>query len=283
MHELDMVFHFDHMHLDYGKYGKFSDKRFRLQDLKRVLSEWQEKMANANGWNSLYWSNHDQPRAVTRFGVDSENYRIKAAKMLGTILHMLQGTPYIFEGEELGMSNAKFTDITDYQDLETKNIYKELTEHHNLDSKTVMRYIYLKSRDNARTPMQWNDSKYAGFSEAKPWIDLNPNYKDINVKQVLNDPDSVFYYYQRLIKLRHTLPIITTGSYELLEPDNSKVYSYVRSAGKHKLLVMGNFTSEKLKINIPTEFKNAEVLIDNYDNKTNFSEIYPWQARVLMI
>ncbi|APX73305.1 alpha-glucosidase [Companilactobacillus allii] len=264
--ELNMVFHFDHMHLDYGKYGKYSDKRFKLVDLKRVLSEWQNAMYEHDGWNSLYWSNHDQARPVTRFGDDDGKYRVESAKMLGTILHMQQGTPFIFEGEELGMTNAKYQSIDDYTDIETFNTYHRFIDQYKLPKDFTMRSVYLKSRDNARTPMPWSDKANAGFSTVNPWIKLNPNYKEINVENVLSDKNSVFYYYQKLIKLRHELPIITTGKYELLDKDNSKTYCYLRKGSEGTMFVAGNFATDSQVVNIPELSGSGKKLISNYDS-----------------
>lgn len=269
-HELNMVFGFDHMHLDYGKYGKFSDKRFKLIDLKRVLTDWQNEMSDHQAWNSLYWSNHDQARAVSRFGNDNQKYREKSAKMLGTVLHMLQGTPYIFEGEEIGMTNALFPDITDYQDVETKSIYKEFTEQNHLSKDYTMECIHLKSRDNARTPMQWNETENAGFSNVKPWLKTNPNYKEINVKGALENKNSVFYFYQKLIKLRHELPIITTGKYELIDASNPYIYTYLREEKNHALIVIANFTDREINYSIPkTVYYSSSKLIIGNQNLPN--------------
>lgn len=227
-HELDMVFHFDHMHLDYGKYGKFSTNRFKLVDLKAVLARWETTLAQVDGWNSLYWSNHDQPRPVTRFG-DEGQYRIRSAKMLGTVLHMLQGTPFIFEGEELGLKNVRFDHLNQYNDLETKNIFSELTNQHHESPEAAMEAIYLHSRDNARTPMPWDGSQKGGFTTGKPWLELNPDHQQINAEKDLADSDGVYHYYQRLIKLRHEEPLVTTGDFELLAPDDPDLFIYLLS------------------------------------------------------
>lgn len=245
-HELNMVFHFDHMHLDYGENGKYSKNRFKLTDLKAVMTEWQEKMYACGGWNSLYWSNHDQPRPVTRFGDERPAFRAASAKMLGTVLHMLQGTPYIFEGEELGMTNVRFASLSDYRDVETFNTYEDFTSRGLMSQADVMECIYLKSRDNARTPMPWDGSETAGFTTGTPWIGLGPNAREINVKNALADPDSVFYYYQKLIALRHDLPVVTEGRYELLDPDNERVYAYLRRTDRETLVVVANFTAEPI-------------------------------------
>jgi len=268
-HELNMIFHFDHMHLDYDENGKFSTKRFKLSALKEVFTRWQNGMAEHNGWNSLYWSNHDQARPVTRFGADDTKWRIQSAKMLGTMLHMQQGTPYIYQGEELGMTNAKFKSINDYQDIETKNIYNDFTQNKKLGEDYTMKSIYLKSRDNARTPMPWSKVDNAGFTEGTPWIKLNPNYSRINVADSLADSNSVFYYYQKLIELRHNLPIITTGKYVLLDKDNEDTYTFVRKTDKETLFVTGNFTDKTQSVSLPSSIANKKgnLIISNFDSK----------------
>mgnify|MGYP000199409431 CR=1 FL=1 len=195
-HELNMVFHFDHMHLDYDENGKYAKNRVKLTDLKEVMTKWQDTMHECDGWNSLYWSNHDQARAVSRFGNESEPYRVKSAKMLGTILHMMQGTPYVYQGEELGMTNVYFDKLEDYRDVESFNAYKEMTETFGVSHEEMMGYLKKIGRDNARTPMQWDDSENAGFTTGTPWIRVNPNYLEINAKQQVGNPDSVFSYYK---------------------------------------------------------------------------------------
>jgi len=268
-HELNMVFHFDHMHLDYDENGKFSTKRFKLPELKEVFTKWQNGMAEHNGWNSLYWSNHDQARPVTRFGADDTKWREQSAKMLGTILHMQQGTPFIFQGEELGMTNAKFNSIDDYSDIETKNIYNDFMNNKKLGLKYTMKSIYLKSRDNARTPMPWSDGVNAGFTKGTPWIKLNPNYQEINVKNTLADSNSTFYYYQKLIKLRHELPIITNGKYVILDKNNEQTYSYLRENDKQILFVTGNFTDKEQTVELPKQVRNKDgkLVISNFEKE----------------
>lgn len=285
-HELNMVFQFDHMHLSYGVDGKFSNKRFNLVDLKRVLSEWQEVMIKNDGWNSLYWSNHDQPRAVTRFGNDQPEWSDKSAKMLGTILHMQCGTPFIYQGEELGMTNAKFKDINDYRDIETHNIYEDFINNKHYSKEYTLKTIYLNSRDNGRTPIPWNEN--GGFSTGKPWIDYNPNYLHINAEDNLKDPDSVFYYYQKLIRLRHEIPIITEGDYQLLDPDNPSTYTYLRETSTQYLFVTGNFTADKQEIKVPSKlhFKNSRLLINNYQFDQQLGkqvELPPYGAAVYIL
>lgn len=265
--ELNMVFHFDHMHLDYDENGKYAKTRVNLVDLKQVMTKWQEKMQECGGWNSLYWSNHDQARAVTRFGNETPKYRVLSAKMLGTVLHMMQGTPYIFEGEELGMTNAFFDKIEDYRDIEALDIFKDFTERKGFSEADTLELLRLKSRDNARTPMQWNHSEKAGFTEGTPWISVNPNHREINAKACLEDEDSVFYYYQKLIKLRHEMPIITDGVYELLDADNEQVYTYLRRGKNETLVVLANFTEETIMYRLGDEWKEKEgrLLLSNYE------------------
>lgn len=266
-HELNMVFHFDHMHLDYDENGKYAKNRVKLTDLKKVMTRWQDAMRECNGWNSLYWSNHDQARAVSRFGNESTPYRVKSAKMLGTILHMMQGTPYIYEGEELGMTNAHFESIEEYKDVEAIDIFRDFTERKGFSEKDTLELLSLKSRDNARTPMQWDDTANAGFTEGTPWIGVNKNYKEINAEQCLADPDSIFYYYQELIRLRHEMPIITDGVYELLDQENESVYAYLRKGEKETLLVVGNFTDEPINYHVDENVQAAKsrLLISNYN------------------
>lgn len=265
--ELNMVFHFDHMHLDYDENGKYAKTRVNLVDLKQVMTKWQEKMQECGGWNSLYWSNHDQARAVTRFGNETPKYRVLSAKMLGTVLHMMQGTPYIFEGEELGMTNAFFDKIEDYRDIEALDIFKDFTERKGFSEADTLELLRLKSRDNARTPMQWDDSEKAGFTEGTPWISVNPNHREINAKACLEDENSVFYYYQKLIKLRHEMPIITDGLYELLDADNEQVYTYLRRGKNETLVVLANFTEKTIMYRLGDEWKEKEgrLLLSNYE------------------
>lgn len=263
-HELNMVFHFDHMHLDYGPEGKFSTKRFRLTALKQVFTKWQEMMIQNNGWNSLYWNNHDQARAVTRFGNPDPRWREQSAKMLATILHMQCGTPFIYQGEEIGMVNPHFNSINDYHDLDTLNVYHDFIHQKHLDPAQVMQAIYLKSRDNARTPIPWNDQPLTQTNPNLP--PLNPDYRTVNVTQALADPASVFYYYQKLIKLRHDLPIITTGDYQLLDADDESTFSYLRTQDHQVLLVSGNFTDHLCQVQLPSklQFTTSKLIISNF-------------------
>lgn len=262
--ELNMIFQFEHMELDHGSFGKWSEKRFDLVDLKRCMEKWQTGLYGT-AWNSLYWNNHDQPRAVSRFGNDQE-YRTISAKMLAICLHMLQGTPYIYQGEELGMTNARFSSIDDYRDIETLNAYRDLTESGKVSSEQMLRYIHKAGRDNARTPMQWNADRYAGFSTVEPWISPNENYKTINAQYQLADKDSVFYCYQKLIQLRKQHHIIVYGSFHLIGEDHPQVFCYQRCYEDDKLWVVCNFCDETVEYSIPpVDLTQGELLIRNYN------------------
>ncbi|MFQ6860438.1 MAG: glycoside hydrolase family 13 protein [Beduini sp.] len=262
-HELNMVFQFELMDIDLGQYGKWTPVPFDLCKLKAVMKKWQTGLEN-KGWNSLYWNNHDQPRVVSRFGNDHE-YHIKSAKMLAMCLHMHQGTPYIYQGEELGMSNVRFDSIHDYKDIEILNAYKELVEDKKvLSEQEFMKGVYSHSRDNARTPMQWDDSAYAGFSEVQPWIAVNPNYTSINAKSQVNDPDSVYSFYKQLLTLRKQYKIMVYGHYEILDEENPNTYMYTRTLEQQQLLVLCNFTDQKQTVEIPNDLlKEAKVFITN--------------------
>ncbi len=283
-HELNMVFQFEHVDGDPrqpGRYGKWDQKKMPLSTWKQILSKWQTGLEK-KGWNSLYLSNHDQPRAVSRFGNDSPQYRTLSAKMLATCLHMMKGTPYIYQGEELGMTNAYFDSLEDYRDIESLNAYKEITESFGETPETVLGYLKKIGRDNARTPMQWEDSANAGFSTGTPWIPVNPNYKEINAQQQLHDPDSVFRYYQKLISLRHTMDILVHGTYELLEPENEQLFLYLRTLGTERLVVLCNFTGRDLPVPdcISADIQEkTELLISNYQNRQD-GILRPYEASV---
>jgi oligo-1,6-glucosidase len=285
--ELNMIFTFEHMDVDSGPGGKWDVVPWKLADIKEVMTKWQKEL-EGKGWNSLYLNNHDQPRMVSRFGDDNE-YRVESAKMLGTFLHMMQGTPYIYQGEELGMKNVKFDSIEDYNDIEIKNMYREKVIEGNEDHQKVMEAIYVKGRDNARTPMQWDDSENAGFTTGTPWLKLNPSYKEINAKNALEDPNSVFYYYQKLIKLRKEYDIIVYGTYDLILKENEQIYAYTRTLGDEKLLVMCNFSGDKADFKLPDDisFNSNEIIISNYEVSTSEElssiELRPYEARVYLL
>ena len=259
-HELQMVFQFEHMDVDAsagGATGKWSDTRFNLVDLKKVLSHWQTGL-HGRGWNSLYWNNHDQPRTVSRFGNDSPEFREVSGKMLGTVLHMMQGTPYIYQGEELGMTNVFFDSVDDYNDLEIHDSWRKyVVESQRVSPEDMLRYISASGRDNARTPMQWDASDNAGFTTGTPWLKVNPQYTDINAAEELANDDSIFYHYSDLIHLRKEHPIVLTGEYRVLNPEDEQVYAYLRvnsaedaaaASGERALLVVANFTQETLSL-----------------------------------
>ncbi|RSK47846.1 glycoside hydrolase family 13 protein [Bacillus canaveralius] len=281
--ELDMVFQFEHVDLDSGPNGKWDLRPLDLRDLKQSITKWQTGL-NGEGWNSLYLNNHDQPRMVSRFGDDGK-YRVESAKMLATFLHMLQGTPYIYQGEEIGMTNVRFDSIKDYKDIEILNMYKEKVIEGNESHDKVMESIYVKGRDNARTPFQWDDSEHAGFTTGEPWLKINPNYHEINAKQAVKDHNSVYHYYRKLIKLRKQHPIIVYGDYQLILPEDKQIFAYTRSLENEKLLVITNFSGESVPFSLPedVEFTAVELLISNYaiEGKPSLSfELRPYEARV---
>lgn len=282
--ELNMVFQFEHTgggpEAD-NHYGKWDSHKMPLPVWKKILSRWQTGL-EGKAWNSLFLSNHDQPRSVSWFGNDSEQYREISAKMLGTCLHMMQGTPYVYQGEELGMCNAYFDQLEDYRDIESLNAYKELTETCGVSHEEMMGYLKRISRDNARTPMQWDDSANAGFTTGTPWIKVNSNYKTVNAKQQTTDPDSVFSYYKELIRLRHENDIIVYGEYELLEPQNEELFIYTRTWNNEQLMVLCNFTDKDVVIpaavmaQIPAD---AQILISNHVGNLE-AVLRPYEARV---
>ena len=282
--ELNMVFQFEHIgggpEAD-NHYGKWDSHKMPLPVWKKILSRWQTGL-EGKAWNSLFLSNHDQPRSVSWFGNDSEQYREISAKMLGTCLHMMQGTPYVYQGEELGMCNAYFDQLEDYRDIESLNAYKELTETCGVSHEEMMGYLKRISRDNARTPMQWDDSANAGFTTGTPWIKVNSNYPKVNAKQEVSDPDSVFSYYKKLIRLRHENEIIVYGDYELLAPEDEALFIYTRMLGTQRLMVLCNFTEKE--VSIPAEvteqiLADAQLLIGNY-SKQKEEMLQAYEARV---
>ena len=281
--ELNMVFQFEHMDVDSDeKAGKWTTRKMDLRNLKKILTRWQKGLQDI-AWNSLYWENHDQPRSVSRFGNDSDEYREISAKMLATCIHMMQGTPYVYQGEELGMTNCPFNTLDNFRDLESINAFHELTEQGKMTDEDMMAAIGYKGRDNARTPMQWDDSAYAGFSTANPWIMVNPNYTKINARDQVNREDSVFKYYQKLIKLRHESELIVYGTYDLILDDDKDIYAYIRTLGDEKLIVYCNFSENTREVELPEEFTNGKVLISNYiDAKVNHKiTLRPYEAIVI--
>ena len=283
--ELNMVFQFEHTSLDAGPMDKWCRKRISLPELKENLSKWERELEGV-AWNSLYFCNHDQPRIVSRLGDGSA----LSAKCIGTILHMMQGTPYVYQGEELGMTNCPFGPIENYRDLESINAYHELTEAGLRQPDELLECIAYKSRDNARTPMQWNSGKNAGFTEGTPWIMVNPNYTEINAEKEMADPDSVFHYYRKLIFLRRSSQwseLIVYGHYELLAPEDPHVFAYTREYQGQRLLAVCNVSDEKVIFQIPEEisWQKAEKLIGNYQEQIleRKMEMKPWEAMVWSI
>ncbi|OZM57045.1 glucohydrolase [Lottiidibacillus patelloidae] len=281
--ELNMIFTFEHMDLDSGPGGKWDVKPWKLTDLKEVMTKWQKELED-KGWNSLYLNNHDQPRMVSRLGDDQE-YRVISAKMLATFLHFLQGTPYIYQGEEIGMTNVQFQSIEEYNDIEIHNMYREKVIDGGEDHEKIMEAIYIKGRDNARTPMQWDATEHGGFTTGTPWLKVNPNYKEINVNNALADENSIFYFYQKLIKLRKENDIIVYGSYDLILDDDEKIYAYTRTLGEEKLIVLCNFSNEEVGFELPDSlsFTTNRKLIGNYSTNELLSPLKPYEARAYLI
>ena len=280
--ELNMVFQFEHVEDACGDHGKWTTAKFNFRDFKKTMIKWQEEL-QGKAWNSLFLGNHDQPRSVSRFGNDNPAYRETSAKMLATCLHMMQGTPYVYQGEELGMTNAYFDKLEDYRDIESINFFTELTEAGIMTPEYMMKCLMLRSRDNARTPMQWNDSAQGGFTSGEPWIRINSNYKEINAAQQLGDPASVFHYYQKLIRLRKEKEIIVYGSFEALCRDDDKIFAYTRKLDQKKLLTVCNFSDQDAEMEIPEEFAGAQCLITNL-GRTVFDRNFvlrPYEAFVL--
>lgn len=263
--ELNMVFQFDHMHVDYGKFGRYSDLKFKLSDLKEAMFLWQKSL-NGVGWNSLYWDNHDQPRFVSRFGNDDSKYRKLSATMLATVLFFQQGTPFIYQGDEIGMTNVAFDSIDSYKDIEAHNMYLKFSNM-GLSNDEIMSYIHNKSRDNARTPMQWNSNLFAGFSCVDPWIELNPNYSKINVENDMNSDFSIHDYYKKLIKYRKGNEIVRDGDFKEIGLEDSDIFSYTRTYKGKTLLVLGSFSDKKVCYNVPNNLQKfkRELVISNYD------------------
>ncbi|MBU9713357.1 glycoside hydrolase family 13 protein [Evansella tamaricis] len=281
--EVNMVFQFEHVDLDSGPEGKWDLRPLPLRDFKNNLTKWQ-KALDREGWNSLYLNNHDQPRMVSRFGNDKE-YRVESAKMLATLLHMMKGTPYIYQGEEIGMTNVQFDSIKDYKDIETINMYEEKLQE-GIVHEELMKRIYVKGRDNARTPVQWDNTRHGGFTTGDPWISVNPNYDEINVEKALEDKNSIFYYYQQLINLRKTHPIIVYGSYDLILDDHESIFAYKRMLGDESLFVYCNFSQEEFQVDMPSDTVQAkkDILISNYPtNKIegDYVLLKPYEAKVI--
>lgn len=261
-HELDMIFQFEHMHVDYGEYGRYSDVTYKMSDLRNSFAKWQKDLS----WNSNYLSNHDQPRLVSRFGNDTK-YRKQSAKMLAMVTSLQKGTPFIFQGDELGMTNVDFKNIDEFKDLEAHNTFDFLTGK-GVSKTKALEMVQRKSRDNSRTPMQWNSDKNAGFSDSNPWIKVNDNYSDINVNESLNDENSIYHFYQKLLKLRNSSEVAIDGEFKLVSSDDSDVFAYTRTLNNKTMLIVGSFSENKVKFDIPDDLVNEGGIkvLSNYDD-----------------
>jgi oligo-1,6-glucosidase len=283
---LTMLFQFEHVDLDAetGADSGGTIKKMKLLDLKEVMTRWQKDLEN-RAWNSIFLSNHDQPRSVSRLGDDAQ-FRVESAKLLGTFIHMLQGTPYVYQGDEIDMTNVAFESIEEYRDVATRNMYKEAVEEKGVDPQVALKVVHAKSRDNARTPMQWDDSEQAGFTTGTPWIKVNPNYKEINVAEALADSNSVFHYYKKLIQLRRENPVIVYGTYDLILDAHEEIYAFTRTLEEERLLVILNFSGNNPEFQLPEiiTFASTELLISNYEVTANEDihqiPLRPYEARV---
>lgn len=276
--EFSMVFQFEHVMLDQesGK-EKWYLSPLPFVELKKNFAKWQKELYGC-GWNSLFWNNHDLPRIVSRWGNDKE-YRKESAKMLATVLHGMQGTPYIYQGEELGMTNVRFPDITHYRDIETLHMYEERLEA-GYKKEEILRSVYAKGRDNARTPMQWDDGKNGGFTDGTPWIEVNPNYLEINAKKEISDADSIYNYYKKLIKLRKENMVFTQGEFQLLLEEDPQIFAYTRTTGEEMMCVIANFTDKPAPCRLPETWQKKELLIHNYNTENIGGVLRPYEAMI---
>jgi oligo-1,6-glucosidase len=286
-HELDMVFQFEHVQLDIGA-NKFDLRPLHLPDLKASMAAWQAGLAG-HGWNSLYFGNHDQPRSLSRFGDDRPAHRVASAKTLATVLHLHQGTPYVYQGDELGMANSPFAAIADYRDIEALNFYAEAAARAGADLPALLRAMARKSRDQGRTPVQWDSSPGAGFTTGTPWIAINPDYTGVNAAAEVGDPASVFEHYRQLIALRHADSVVTDGDFELLLPDHPAIWAFLRRGAGAELLVAANFSAAAVKAPLPLDdgWAAAEVVLANLPGGPLRSppdlELRPWESLVWRI
>jgi oligo-1,6-glucosidase len=277
--EVDMVFQFDHVWADRGA-DPWLLYPLQLTTLKAIFGRWQAGLADV-GWNSLYWNNHDQPRVVSRFGDDGA-YRVPSAKMLGTVLHLHRGTPYVYQGEELGMTNYPFRTIHDFRDIEALGQYAQAVDQEGRSPEDVLTVLRARGRDNARTPMQWDDSPKAGFTTGTPWLAVNPNYHEVNAAAAIADPDSVYHHYRKLAELRHTEPAVADGDFTMLLPHDEQLYAFTRRLGDTELLVIGNFSGETVKAELEDAavWDEAELLLTNTATPPQDLTLGPWQAVV---
>ena len=283
--ELSMVFSFHHLKVDYKNKDKWQLMDFDFQELKNILFSWQEGMQSNNAWSALFWCNHDQPRIVSRFGDDKKYYK-ESAKMLASVMHCLRGTPYIYQGEEIGMTNAYFNDINQYKDVESLN-YFNILKNNGIEEKEIYKILQSRSRDNARTPMQWNDKKNAGFSNVKSWIEIISNYKEINAENNLKDENSIFNHYKKLIKLRKDYKIISEGKTIPILKDDKNVLSFIREYNNEKILVINNFYGNECTADlsgIDFDIKTSKILLSNYSDDLildNILKLKPYESVVL--
>ncbi len=282
-HELDMVFQFEHVDLDSGPHGKWDIVPMTTRDLKESLSRWQEGLADV-GWNSLYLGNHDQPRCVSRFGDDSPAHRVRSATALATVLHLHRGTPYIYQGDELGMANVPFRDIDDTRDIESRNAYRAALAR-GVDPEEAMGWIRYKGRDNARTPVQWDATEHAGFTTGTPWLDVNPDHVEVNAAAQVDDPDSVFAHHRRLVALRHEEPVVAHGDFTLLLREHEQVYAFLRRLDGRELLVVANLSGEgDVVADVPDAagWAASELVLSNAGTPEEQGRIVlgPWEVRV---
>lgn len=280
----NMVFQFEHMEIDHGPEGKWDlSEQWSAADFKRILTRWQKGLEGV-GWNALFLENHDVPRSVSRFGDDGA-YHAESAKMLAAFYFLMQGTPYIYQGQEIGMTNAAFASIDDYRDVETKNYYREALAN-GMPTEQIMRAIWARGRDNSRTPMQWSDEPNAGFTCGIPWIAVNPNYRKINVQAQLKDEGSILHFYKKLIRLRKRHEVAVYGTYDLILADHEPICAYTRTLGDEKLLVVCSFTSSIATFRLPEElaYRKAELLLGNYacdpEEKPDAFALKPYETRV---
>ncbi|MCR5230719.1 MAG: alpha,alpha-phosphotrehalase [Solobacterium sp.] len=280
-HELTSVFTFHHLKVDYKNQKKWELQPFDFKELKRLLALWQTEMQVKDAWNANFWNNHDQPRALSRFG-DDKNYPAESGKMLATVIHMMRGTPYIFEGEEIGMTNAYFTDIRQYKDVESINIY-DILKKEGKDEQEILHILNERSRDNARTPMQWDDSPNAGFTDGIPWISVNENYRSVNAEKALKEPDSLFYHYQKLIRLRKQYPVIQSGLFRHILEDHDSVYAFMRTLDDTSLICVNNFYGKETEISLD-DIDGYRILISSYKDTEprNHMILRPYESFVMI-
>ena len=278
--ELNMVFHFDIMTMDHGPEGKFDYRKYDFVQFKKIYRKWDERLKN-NGWNSIFLGNHDFPRMISRFGNDEE-YWVESAKALAMLLMTMRGTPYIYQGDEIGMTNVAFPSITDYRDIETLNAYRVI-EKENSNIEKMLKAIHVQGRDNARTPVHWNNEPMAGFTSGEPWINVNPNYKKINVAKQEKDPDSILNFYREMVAFRKHHPTLVYGDFEMIQEENNRVFAYLREDEENQYLVIINFSDEEntFELDDQLDMSKAVLAVSNYpEPKPSFFDLYPWQANL---